>query len=217
MYRTQGLNLNLPVHQNLPSPVLTLPWISKHLIVCHLSSVISDLMVYLWYSLQLLDLLMLWHLQHIDQFFLICSSANMRLVCEDSWTHRLLLFFRQRFFLTLQIHTWRTGVNPGLYYPICVLFLFFLYSTSGVSYRFTFNLRRLILVMWPPSVDHWTTSATDQVSMLMNSLNFSHRLEICNVMIQIGFKACNAWARLLDDITAPSCGYILISSFAKHI
>lgn len=77
----------------------------------------------MWYSLQLLDFLMLWHLQHIDQFFLICSSANMRLVCEDSWTHRLLLFFRQSsLFLTLQIHSWRTGVNPCLCYPICVLF-----------------------------------------------------------------------------------------------
>lgn len=159
---------------------------------------------------------MLWHLQHIDQFLQICSSANMRLV-RVSWTCRLLLlFFRQSFFFTLQIHMWRrTGVTPCLYYPICGLF--FLYSTSGVSYRFTFNLRRLILVMWPPSVDHWTTSATGQVSMLMNSGNFSHRLEICNVMIQIVFKACNAWARLFDDITAPSCGYILISSFAKPI
>lgn len=89
---------------------------------------------------------------------------------------------------------------------------YILFSIYGVSHRFRFSLRRLILVMWPPSVDHWTTFATGQVSMLRSSRKFNRRWKIA--VMQIAFKA---WKPELDYWMIQQCHLVvkfLMSPFA---
>lgn len=92
-----------------------------------------------------------------------------------------------------------TGFPPALKLTVNVVY--------GVPHRCTFRLIRLTLVMWPLSVDHWTTSATGQVSVLTCARNAS---QIGIFAMSCRFHFNHLLADYLDDTTVPSSGHFYI-------
>lgn len=154
-----------------------------------------------WYLLQVLNCLLLQKL-HTVWICLICSSVNHFNVSNCFYSA----------FLTICLYfcfIGKTIVLKKKWLTIILVLFYSMFSSSAVSYRFTFSLRRLISVMWPPSVDHWTTSATGQVSIIKSAGHYAHRLEICSV-IQFAVEMSSAWNRLLNDTWAPSSGCVMV-------